>query len=48
MRAQCVTGHQLIGGLFRERGFKPSSDIDGRELPVLTRIVCFWFRSLQI
>jgi hypothetical protein len=39
MRAQRVVRHQLIGDLFGERGLQTTSDVDGRQLPVLTHVV---------
>jgi hypothetical protein len=41
-------GHQLRGDLFGKRRLKPASDIDGRQLLVLSPVVCFEFRALHL
>ena len=47
MRSQRIVRHQLIGDLFRERGLKPTRDIDSGQLLALAPVVSFEFGPLQ-
>lgn len=40
--------HELRGDLFRERRLKPTSDVDFRQLLMLTSVVCFEFLAFQL
>ena len=48
MRVQRVVGHQLLRNLFCERRFKATTNVDGRQLLVLTYVVGLEFLPLKI
>jgi hypothetical protein len=48
MRAHGITGHQLLGNLFGERGIEPALDVDRDQFLVLALVVCLQFRTFQL